>query len=230
MPRGRPKDSEAAQAAILDAAEAAFAERGFAGARIDAIARASGYNKSLIFHYFDDKLGLYTAILQRADEQGKFLQANLFDLLAPDAVLTPETFRQFVERIVGATFDFYVSHPRLLRILAWEEAEGWTTLRKVASRLDQSDVELFVAVLERARRAGALRPNVSLHFILHVMLNVSRSYLTSRSFLGLIAPEGEPVAPGRPDTGREQIIAFVVHGLTVDPTSDAPGALPIRAG
>ena len=56
--RGRAHDAQAAREAILNAAEAVFAEHGFDGARIDAIAALAGYNKSLIFQYFDDKLGL----------------------------------------------------------------------------------------------------------------------------------------------------------------------------
>ncbi len=54
----RERDAEVARKAILDAAEEIFAQEGFDGARIDAIAEASGYNKSLIFHYFEDKLRL----------------------------------------------------------------------------------------------------------------------------------------------------------------------------
>ena len=52
----RERDAEVARGAILDAAEEIFAREGFDGARVDAIAEASGYNKSLIFHYFEDKL------------------------------------------------------------------------------------------------------------------------------------------------------------------------------
>src|SRR5579864_7908772 len=70
----RERDAEVARNAILDAAEEIFAENGFDGARIDAIAAASGYNKSLIFHYFGDKLGLYREIVSRARDwfQGWF--------------------------------------------------------------------------------------------------------------------------------------------------------------
>src|SRR5713226_2100388 len=117
--RARPRDAQAAQEAILDAAEAAFAERGFAGARIDAIAAASGYNKSLIFHYFDDKLGLYTAVLRRADQQSSHLETEFLDWLSSDAALTADRFRTFIAQAIRALFDYYVANPRILRILAW---------------------------------------------------------------------------------------------------------------
>ncbi len=43
---------------ILEAAAAEFAERGFDGARVDAIARRAGVNKALIYYYFDNKEAL----------------------------------------------------------------------------------------------------------------------------------------------------------------------------
>ena len=60
LARARPRDATGARTALLEAAEAIFAEHGFAGARVDAIAAAAGYNKSLLFHYFGDKLQLYS--------------------------------------------------------------------------------------------------------------------------------------------------------------------------
>src|SRR5689334_189116 len=78
--RGRTHDAAGVQEAILDAAEEQFAAYGFAGARIDAIAKIAGYNSSLIFHYFGDKLGLYTEVVRRADMALSTLQARV---LAP---------------------------------------------------------------------------------------------------------------------------------------------------
>src|SRR5436309_13864367 len=67
--RGRPHDAEGAREAILNAAEQVFAEHGFDGARVDAIAETAGYNKSLLFQYFDDKLRPDEAVTRRADKE-----------------------------------------------------------------------------------------------------------------------------------------------------------------
>lgn len=48
---------------LLDAATSEFAERGFAGARIDMIAQEAQLNKQLIYHYFGGKQQLYDAVL-----------------------------------------------------------------------------------------------------------------------------------------------------------------------
>ncbi|HEX8966932.1 MAG TPA: TetR/AcrR family transcriptional regulator [Chloroflexota bacterium] len=51
------------RAAILNAARKEFARGGYAGARIDAIARRAGVRKTLIFYYFGNKEGLSQAVM-----------------------------------------------------------------------------------------------------------------------------------------------------------------------
>src|SRR5207302_2786459 len=108
--RGRTHDAEGAREAILNAAEEIFAEHGFDGARIDAIAAASGYNKSLIFHYFGDKLGLYREIVLHVREQfqGWFARV-LAPLVDNDAMpLDAGTVRAFLETFIRWYFNMLV--------------------------------------------------------------------------------------------------------------------------
>ena len=50
---------------ILSAALKEFAVNGFAGARVDAIARRAAINKRMLYHYYGDKEGLFRAVLRR---------------------------------------------------------------------------------------------------------------------------------------------------------------------
>ena len=50
---------------ILRAALKEFAARGFAGARVDAIALRAAINKRMLYHYFGGKEGLFRAVLRR---------------------------------------------------------------------------------------------------------------------------------------------------------------------
>ncbi|MBV9582859.1 MAG: TetR/AcrR family transcriptional regulator [Chloroflexi bacterium] len=60
---GPPRQhGERTRARILSAARKEFARSGYAGARIDAIARRAGVNKSLIFYYFQNKDALSRAV------------------------------------------------------------------------------------------------------------------------------------------------------------------------
>src|SRR5438067_2542786 len=108
--RGRPHDAEGTREAILNAAEAVFAEHGFDGARIAAIARASGYNSSLIFQYFGDKLGLYAEVIKQADRETSELQTRvLAPLLADETIASnAHAFKTLLEKTVQAVFDYLV--------------------------------------------------------------------------------------------------------------------------
>ena len=50
---------------ILEAALQEFAAKGFAGARVDVIARRARINKRMLYHYFGDKEGLFREVLRR---------------------------------------------------------------------------------------------------------------------------------------------------------------------
>ena len=54
---------------MLDAAERAFAERGFHAASVDAIAEASGISKPMVYAYFGSKEDLYIAYIERSGRE-----------------------------------------------------------------------------------------------------------------------------------------------------------------
>jgi TetR/AcrR family transcriptional regulator len=58
------REPERTRARILNAAFEEFAAKGFAGARVGEIARCAGSNKRMLYHYFNDKEGLFSAVLR----------------------------------------------------------------------------------------------------------------------------------------------------------------------
>ncbi len=160
--RGRAHDAEGTREAILNAAEEVFAEHGFDGARIDAIAETAGYNKSLLFHYYGDKLGLYTAVLQRIDQQGTELQIRILGPLLSDESLASDAskFSTFLRATIRLIFDFLIENPRMTRMLAWESAEGWQTYRKIASQFNTEDAKQLRQLLAQAKEWGLIRPGI----------------------------------------------------------------------
>jgi AcrR family transcriptional regulator len=54
---------------ILQAAIGEFAANGLGGARVDTIAERAKANKRMIYHYFENKEGLFQAVLERAYEE-----------------------------------------------------------------------------------------------------------------------------------------------------------------
>jgi AcrR family transcriptional regulator len=53
------------QERILESALKEFASKGFAGARVDAIARRARINKRMLYHYFGNKKGLFREVMRR---------------------------------------------------------------------------------------------------------------------------------------------------------------------
>ncbi len=216
--RGRVHDAEGAREAILNAAEEVFAEHGFDGARIDAIAEVAGYNKSLIFHYYDDKLSLYSEVLKRIDQQASEFQARLLEPLLADEHLTSDAskFRTFLRAVMRLIFDFLVEHPRILRMLAWEGAEGWQTMRKIASQFNSDDVQLFRGLLRKAQEAGLIRPGRDPYMMFTIAYSTCLSYLTFTPLLE-IAFEEDLSSPDALERAKELIAEFVIDGIMVDP-------------
>jgi TetR/AcrR family transcriptional regulator len=104
----RKRDAERTRGRILDAALVEFGEHGFAGARIQAIARRAGANQQLISYYFGGKEGLYRALLDR-------WRTISGELSRPDAPL---------EDVVAAFTYVGESQRHWSRLLIWQALSG----------------------------------------------------------------------------------------------------------
>ena len=112
--------SSIARERILDASSAVFAEEGFAGARVDAIAQRAGVNKAMLYYHIGDKQALYSEVLNRNFGRiEKALQEGLPNEGSPSdrlrAVIT------IVERAIAA-------NPDHSRIVLREFASGAANL------------------------------------------------------------------------------------------------------
>jgi AcrR family transcriptional regulator len=58
-------NANASRTAILDSAEKAFAELGYGGASIRAIARDANVNQAMVHYYYQNKDQLFTAVIER---------------------------------------------------------------------------------------------------------------------------------------------------------------------
>jgi TetR/AcrR family transcriptional regulator len=217
--RGRTHDAESARRAILDAAEEVFAEHGFDGARVDAIAAIAGYNKSLIFQYFGDKLNLYAEVLRRADRQGTEVQAQVFAILLEDPTITTDAhkFRGLLEIGMNLAFEYLEKNPRILRIITWEQAEGWQSWKKTAGQMNMEDIAQFRVLCSKAQEAGLLRPGADPLLLLLMAEQMYMSYLTSLPLYEMVLPVDQASSPETLARVKEHIIEFLIHGILNDP-------------
>jgi len=222
--RGRAHDAKGAREAILNAAEAVFAQHGFDGARIDAIAAEAGYNKSLLFQYFGDKLGLYAEVNKRIDRDINELGVRVLAPLLEDETIASDAhrFRTFLETTIGALFDYLLEHPRLVRIILWEQAEGWQTYARIISQFETEDVDQLRTLFSKARRAGLLRSDFDPLIQLVMAEQMCWSYLATIPLYQLMLPGEDLSSAVALARAREFIVAFVVSGMMVDHPETKP--------
>ena len=79
MPRAEPRKGAETRELLLDAAEMAVLEKGFAATSIEELIAAVGITKSGFFYHFKDKGELAKALLQRYVEREDVLFDDLFD-------------------------------------------------------------------------------------------------------------------------------------------------------
>jgi AcrR family transcriptional regulator len=65
MQKTAGRNPQLTQQRILEAALQEFSAKGFAGARVDVIAKRARINKRMLYHYFGDKEGLFREVLRR---------------------------------------------------------------------------------------------------------------------------------------------------------------------
>ena len=144
---------EARPAEILDAALAVFAERGFAAARLDQVARAAGISKGTLYLYFNSKEALFEAVVRTAivprlagaEELLRSHQGSAAELLAT-------LYRQFAT---------VMADPRVAAIpkLVIAESGNFPDLARFYLReVVHRGLRLMGAVLERGAARGEFRP------------------------------------------------------------------------
>ena len=121
---------------IVEAARQEFLAYGFAGARIDRIARRAKTSKERIYHYFKGKAHLAdTVTVEQAERLAEMVK---FD-------------PQDIDSFIGDLFDFYFDNPDEVRLWLW------FLLEKGDQGLPDDDlrVEAIKGRLESGRRAQA---------------------------------------------------------------------------
>lgn len=214
--RSRTYDAARTKETILDAAEEIFAELGYSAARIDAIAKASGYNKSLIYQYFGDKLGLYTEVVKRADQVGEQATGRIIAGLMSEEGLVSDAakFKKFLETNTRSMYEFLLEYPRYRKILYWEAAEEWKTWNQISYRPD--DLTQLHELAQSAKNNGILRKDLDPALVPVLIMNLTTATLQSFSRFGDLL--GNADSEQRQTEIMEQLVQFVIHGV-MEPSS-----------
>ncbi|GAA4073815.1 TetR family transcriptional regulator [Nonomuraea soli] len=180
--------AEATKSRILQAATAEFAAYGFAGARVDRIAKAASVNKNLIYVYFTSKDTLFETVFDAEVARGL------------DAVpFTVDDLPGYARRV----HEHCRRHPSVIRLVAWHRLE----------RADRPDLTAAspshaakLSAIETAQREGRLSDTFSPDILLALIVALATSD-------GPVAAAPLPHRPGHTEEISEAI-AEAVRKLT----------------
>lgn len=105
----RKRNPDESKRRILDAAETAFARKGFEGARLRDIAGAAGVHHALVHHYYGDKRGLFREVLERA--------LAVISSAGLESLAGKSDLEGSVTDLVSALYDFLANRRALFHII-----------------------------------------------------------------------------------------------------------------
>ena len=135
---------------ILAAAALEFAARGFAGARVDRIARRAKVNKAMIYYHFKSKERLYRTLLRgiftRAAERLQAIAAG------------PGAPADKIDLAIAAMAAFIAEHKFFPSIMLREVAEGGAHLDRETLQALAAVPRTVAAIVEEGVAMGHFRP------------------------------------------------------------------------
>jgi AcrR family transcriptional regulator len=196
-----------------------FAERGYDGVTVDALAERAGANKALISYHFGGKAGLYTAIVKSTFEAVAADMRGLRDDTRP----ADESLRACI-RLIGQKVSRQPSLPRML-------------LREILSggeRLPDEVLPHFLAVFEtvrsivergvRTRRFRRVDPAAThIGLIGSLMFFFSTARFRERKLAALRKHLARPLHPPSNDDFIAHIEELMVRGLAARPAAARAG-------
>ena len=209
-PPRRERSAEGTRRRILDAAEIEFAAKGFDGARLVTIARAAEAQQALIHHYFEDKAGLYRAVIARALDS---LSREGWDILGkgkgsipPPPPAAPVSSRAaprrrasraaprgvklaaLVDAFVVSMLRFYSTHTRILAILRHEAHGGGALADEVVKESVKPVFAAVVALVDDLRARGEVRADVDARHVCISAVSMASWPFQEERFLSMVFP------------------------------------------
>jgi AcrR family transcriptional regulator len=134
---------------ILSAAALEFAERGYAGARVDRIAGRAAVNKAMLYYHFKSKQHLYRTLLRDLFTRAAArLQAIAGSRAAPAVK---------IDRVIAAIAALVQEHPFFPAIMLREVAERGAHLDRATLLALGAVPRVVASIVEEGVAAGAFR-------------------------------------------------------------------------
>jgi AcrR family transcriptional regulator len=152
--------------AVLAAAEAEFAERGFSGGSLNTICREAGVSKGSLLQYFADKADMYVYLADLSSARIRSAAEDEIEKLNWD-----EDFFGSLDSLVAFWVRYFYEHPLERALTAAANLEPDPTARApVRATVNRHYLAVLRALFERAAAAGHLGDDADIDALLSLML------------------------------------------------------------
>ena len=213
--------------AMLNAAKAVFAEKGYANATLDEIAERAEFGKGTLYNYFEEgKEEILFAIFDELyDDLYAIIQDSFGDVAVPDGLSLREAYHRFVVE----SFEFFMEQEDLFLILVKEAYQ-------LAFSNNANHVDYFHR--QQERMVGGLAPALeeamdsqSVHTLpvrstAYMMLENLTGLLVHRASLASNAHGASPkegyadALTSHPEQAADFLTTVFFDGLGVEPSAD----------
>jgi AcrR family transcriptional regulator len=169
----RTRDPETKRRQLLEAALEEFAAYGVAGARVERLAKRAGISAGLVYSFYENKDGLFEAVYDL-----------IVEMTVAEIPLDADDLGEYAARL----YDGGMTHPDVLRFVAWYELERGESAGKRASV--SAAMAQKVDAIADAQRRGVLTDRLTAGEILALVITLANMWqLQNDVFLDLAPRE-----------------------------------------
>ncbi|CAH0498340.1 TetR/AcrR family transcriptional regulator [Novosphingobium sp. CECT 9465] len=218
----RPHSAAVTLEKILAAARAEFAQNGFDGARLDAIAKAAGVTKQLVYHYYKSKEELYGVVLDLISRDSHIMldSSDYDDCTPPEAIalLVTRIMQSFRERpyLAGMMLDQDLHQGEHIT----RRSQYIPTVRKFVNAR-------MIPIVDRGVAEGFFRPGIDPFMLYWTLFTLATSVFT-QAWAMIESCGTDFTCDEMIDRWRTHVVTLVLQGIAAhpDPFAGSPQERP----
>ena len=200
-PGNRAGNREETERLILDAAEVVFAERGFGGATMQAIADASGLPKANLHYYFASKERLYRRVVERI---------FLIWLEAADSFETSASPEVALRRYITRKMQLSRQHRHGSKVWANEVMHGAPIIQDYLESTLARWTDTRIALIQRWIDEGRVRPHDP-RWLLYMIWATTQHYADFAHQIETL--NNGPLADAQWHDATETVCGIILRGI-----------------
>lgn len=204
----RSSDSERTKTEILDVATVVFAEHGYSGASVDLLAQKMKVSKRMIYYYYENKEGLYKAVLLRYYITLRSNEALLH--------LSDRSPLEALKDLAIYTFDYHTAHADYVRLIMVENIHKGQHIAQMPEiqPMNSRVIETVSDICKRGIAAGVIRKDINpMEIYLTIagisFFNVSNRYTVEKIF------GYDATAPANYEARKQCLIDMILRYVAV---------------